>query len=93
MTANHVLTEMEKEGRFSATAFSCTSKGWSSKIYRFPEIDVGVFVSDPPIEVSDEKQFWYAEVSDESCALLPEDYVLLQGYPVRFARFLALGPA
>jgi hypothetical protein len=93
VTANHVLTEMEKEGRFSATAFSCMTQGRQSTIFRFVDIDVAVFFPEKPIDIRDEIRFWPAEASDESCALLAEDYALLQGYPVRFARFLALGPA
>lgn len=93
ITANHVLTEMEREGRFSGRSLSCTTDGWSSTIYRFPEIDAAVFLPDAPLVLNKEKRFWLADVSDESAALLAEDYVLLQGYPVRFARFSALGPA
>lgn len=93
VTANHVLTEMDKERRFSGASLSCTSKGWSSTTYRFPDIDAAVLLPDSPLELNEEKQFWPAAVSDESADLLAEDYVLLQGYPVRFARYSALGPA
>jgi len=93
VTANHVLTEIEKEVRFSGMLLSCAAKGFRTTNYRFPEIDVAVLVPDEPIEMNEEKRFWPAGVSDESAALLAEDYVLLQGYPARFARFLALGPA
>jgi hypothetical protein len=93
VTANHVLTEMDKERRFASASLSCASKSWHSTNLAFPDIDVAVFLPDVPIELSEEKKFWPSSICDDSSDILADDYVLLQGFPVRFARFTVFGPA
>jgi hypothetical protein len=93
VTANHVIEEIEEDGRFSGPAFSCFERAHHFTPCRLLGIDVAVYFAESRLEPRGEKQFWQGERSDSSSDLLLEDFVVFQGFPARFSRYSAFGPA
>lgn len=90
VTAEHVLSEMDKEGRFSSAGFACVSGRVLMDVLRAPDIDIAAFIPREPLTVNEEKQFWPAAAADLSDELVLSDYCLVEGFPARFARYSAL---
>lgn len=94
VTANHVLTEMEKTGEYKCVGVSAAVEGFQAKYIRFEDIDVAVIMPDREIQIGEDCVFWRGEWSDRefSETAMTWDYMLVYGFPARFSRFSAFLP-
>ncbi len=91
ITANHVLTEMEKTGEYKCVGVSAAIGGFHAEYARFEDIDVAVIMPQVEIKVGEDCVFWPEELCDREKpdSVMASDYMLLYGFPARFSRYTA----
>ncbi len=91
ITANHVLTEMEKTGEYRCVGISGAIGRFQAQYCRFEDIDVAVIVPEIEIELDENCTYWPSELCDCDYPdfVLASDYMLLYGFPARFSRYTA----
>jgi hypothetical protein len=94
VTAAHVLREAATTGRYSSLTFS---RGWgeppaivAGTIRYFDEIDIAVYLPSRDFPIGRDKEFWREERIERGMVRPRTDYLFVQGFPVRFARFSTL---
>ncbi len=88
VTANHVLTEIEKSDDYRCTGISASPDGFQTQYLRFPDIDVAVIMPENEITVRAGSVFWQSDWCDlQEHVVMVGDYVLMYGFPARFSRF------
>lgn len=91
ITANHVLTEVEKTGDYKCVGISAAIGGFQATYARFEDIDIAVILPERDIKVGDGSVFWPDALCDRELpdSVMASDYMLVYGFPARFSRYTA----
>lgn len=96
VTAEHVLREAERTGRFQSMAFSLGDgekpRIAAGKILCSDELDLAVYLPDDAFPLGPRKAFRPEDRIDRDPDILNRDYLFLHGFPGRDSRWTAFGP-
>lgn len=93
VTANHVLSEIEKSDDYRCAGISASPGGFQAQYLRFADIDVAIIMPDNEIPVREGRVFWPGDWCDRrEPAVMAGDYMLVYGFPARFSRFSTFLP-
>jgi hypothetical protein len=94
VTAAHVLREARASGKYDSLAFTRGSEQApgivAGLIHYFDEFDLAIYRPERDFFIGGDKSYWPEERIERTIAPAKTDYLFMQGFPARFARFSTL---
>ena len=94
VTAAHVLREAAASGKYGSLAFTRGSEQApgivAGLIHYFDEFDLAIYRPERDFFIGQDKLYWPEARIERTIAPAKTDYLFMQGFPARFARFSTL---